>query len=892
MSRLPSHNPATRLLVALVVAALAGVSPCRGQDVDDSPAGLLESYLRERGLDHLLAEHLRERLKHAAGAQRGEIASRLARVYADLLAQAKPGPERDALVLASGELLDMNPSADTFDLRIALIRARYLTAEQTAERARLGLADDTAVRDAEGTFEAISGELVRLGSRADRRVGALERRERAGGVKDLFTLRSDLAEARRQRSLSKYYAGWSLYYHAMLTGSKAEAGDAIKQFGFILGADGKDPTLDQMPRSLLRYEHVARAVMGVALCRSLRGEHVSAVMWFDALEGEDDVHPGVREQMFSRQIAVLAAARRWDTLARAVERRRGAPLDDKAADPMKNNEARLLALLSLEAARAPDADEQRRRATEPLVRAALSDLIARGSIALVLDLTERFGTLPLGDEGFIGLYVRGLRLYRDARRAHAESGPDDTEPTRDPALVAGYLKAADLLAHAFESTEAGTFTDEHAAAGLMLGMALYYKDSPAEAAERFEQTAALLEPGEKHAEALWMAIVASERAIEQGRTDLESNLHADATLFVRIYPGDDRSARLLLRFADRGLFDRRTVLSVLLGVPPDSSMYTPARRHAADLLYREYTSAKEPARSELAGRFIPIAFDLIEPVLRSLRSSATPVGAGSIDAALLRVRQVLDAALTPTVTDPEAARRALGVLDEIRVRTGHDPAGRLAGELAYRRLQYALAVGDADAQKRAHEQLAQIGGPFLHAADRFLFSRAAERWLQTRNADDAAGVVRIGTRLIGGGEIARASLRTADTTARAATAVWRVRHDRAMLDTAIGIDRRVRGQHTPTADLLRRLGRNAEDAGDIDLAHAVWAQLASSIAAGGDGWYEARYKTIETLARRRPDEALKALRQHKMLYPDFAPEPWGSRFAVLMRRLEAGEGVP
>ncbi len=889
MCRRPSHSPPGRFLAVLLVLLLPAI-PCRAGG--DAPADLLETYLRDNGLDRLLAEQLRGRLEQAGGAERGEIAARLGRVYADLLAGAPPGPRRDELVRLSGELLEKIPSADTFDLRIALIRARYLTAERSAERARLGLADDDAVRDAIDSFESIASDLVRLGTRADRRVGALERRERAGGVKDLFALRADLAEARRQRSLAKYYAGWSLYYLALLTGSPPRAEEAIRSFGFILGADGKDPTLDQMPRSLLRYEHVARAAMGVALCHSLRGRHVSALMWLDALDKADDIHPGVRGQMFSRKVTLLASARRWDTLARTVERRRGAPLDARASEPMKVNEARLLAILTLRANRAPDADARRRDATEPLVRAALSDLIARGAVAQVLDLTERFGTLPLGDEGFIGLYVRGLRLYRDARRAHAASGLDASEPTRDPALVAAYLKAADLLTHAFESAEAGSFKEEHAAAGLMLGMALYYKDSPGEAAERFGRTAALLEPGPEHAEAMWMQIVAYERAIEQGRTDLEPSLDAAVTLFVRVYPGDERSARLLLRFADRGLFDRRTVLSILLGVPGESPLFGPAHRHAADLLYRAYTSADEPDRSELAGRFIPIAFDLIESAMRTLRDSSTPSERAAVDGVLLRLRQVLDASLTPLVTDPAAARRALKALDEIRVRTGRGPDENLEGELAYRRLQYALAVDDLDAQKKAHEHLARIGGPFLHAADRFLFSRAAQRWLSSRDTEDAADVVRIGARLIGGGEITRALLATADMTARAATALWRADNDRGMLDTAIDIDRRTIAHSTPTADLLRRLGRNAEDSGDTRLAYDTWARLASSLPKGTDEWFEARYKSIEMLARLDPAEAARALRQHELLYPDLGPEPWATRFRKLASTLDTGRGGP
>ncbi|USN98498.1 MAG: hypothetical protein H6810_10025 [Phycisphaeraceae bacterium] len=857
---------------------------------DDSPDGLLESYLRTRGLDELLAEHLRGRLERTSGEQRVGVAQRLGAVYARMLSKADTESARQDLVRVSGDLLEQVPAADTFDLRIALTKARYLTAEQTAERARLELADAESVRESIDAFRSISAGLVLMGQRADRRVDALERRERAGGVNDLYQLRADLAEARRQRSLAKYYAGWSLYYEGFLTKTPGRAGDALKEFGYLLGAEGADPALDKLPRSLLRYEHVARAAMGVALCHSLRGDDVSAVMWLGELEKDDEVNPAVVAQLFARKVTILTAAKRWDTLTRAVEKERGAGLDEKAATPLKVNEARLLAVSVLAAMRAPDADERRREAAEPLVRAALGDLLAEGASAQVLDLVERYGTLPLGDEGFIGRYVRGLRAYRAAREQHEKSDQDPALPTRDPTLVAAYVDAADLLTHAFESQDAASFDAERAAAGMMLGMALYYKDNPATAAARFEQVAGMSEPGTRHAEALWMAIVAYDRAIEQGRNELESKLHSAAVVYVRTYPEDERSARLLLRFADSGLFDRETSLAVLLGVPRGSTLYLPARAHAADVLYRVYSGAPEPMRSELAGRFIPVAFDLIEPVLDRARDASPNPDAKGVEAAVLRIRQVLDAALTPLVTDQASARRAFGVLHEMRTRIGDDVGSGLEGELAYRRLQLAIADADDDAQLSAHGELEAVGGPFLAAADRFIFSRALERWRRTGKDDDAERVVEIGTRLIGDDAIDRELLSSADATARAATALWDSRHDKGMLAIAIDLDKRMRDQHVPTAALLRRLATNAEASGDLQFAFEVWTQLSSSIPEGGADWFEARYGAISALSQLRPAEAREAMSQHKVLYPQLGPKPWDKKYAELDRKLEQSAG--
>lgn len=887
-----SRRANASLLALCVCVSFAGAQAApEAPAPDDSPAGSVESYLRARGLRTLLADHLLAQLEKSSGRDRVAVAERLGRVYAELLSETDSQARRDALMSASADLLARVPGADTFDLRIALLRARYVPVEESAERVRLRLVDEDERRATLEALESIGAAMGLLSDRAARRVEAIERRERSGGVSDLPSLRAELAEARRERSLAKYYAGWANYYTALLTGSPALAEKAVREFAFLLGSEGIEPTVDRMPRSLLRYEHVARAAVGVALSEALRGRAPTGALWLDELEKSEDTHPAVLAQLFSRRVTVLASGRRWDALSRVVERRREARLDERATSPLRTGEARLLAVEVLEALRAPDSDAARREAAEPLVRAALGDLIARGESAQVLDLVERYGTLPIGDEGFIARYVRALRAYRAARELHAASGEDDSLPTRAPELVAAYLTASDLLTHAFESVDAGAFSDDRHAAGMMLGMALYYKDSPAQAAERFEQAARLAPPGPRHAEALWMSVVAFERATEQGRADLTSRLHASAVLFVQGYPRDERSARLLLRFADAGLFDRETAVSVLLAVGRDSPLYLASRRHAADVLYRAYAGAGEPARSELAARFLPIAFECIEHDLRLLRDPAARGGdASPVERVVVRARQALDASLTPIAGDAESARRAFAAIQEARVRAGFTPSEELIGELAYRRLQQALLIGDDAARDSAHRELEAIGGRFLDAADRFLFSRAADRWQRTGDPADARRVLDIGRRLLNERAIDRALLTIADTTARAATALREASGDRDALRTAIDLDRRVLASHAPTAELLRRLARNAEDEGDLDLAFEAWTRLSVSIREGERDWFEARYESIRVLARTSPEKAREALRQHRVLYPLLAPSPWDQRFEELEQRLRAEGG--
>jgi len=124
--------------------------------------------------------------------------------------------------------------------------------------------------------------------------------------------------------------------------------------------------------------------------------------------------------------------------------------------------------------------------------------------------------------------------------------------------------------------------------------------------------------------------------------------------------------------------------------------------------------------------------------------------------------------------------------------------------------------------------------------------------------------------------------------ARAATSIWENAADRVMLDAALDLDRLVLSAHTPTSTLLRRLASNAEASGDRDLALSTWNRLASSLPARDPLWYEARYNSLRLEADADPIAAIEALRQHRVLYPQWGPAPWGDRLRALLARLESG----
>ena len=91
---------------------------------------------------------------------------------------------------------------------------------------------------------------------------------------------------------------------------------------------------------------------------------------------------------------------------------------------------------------------------------------------------------------------------------------------------------------------------------------------------------------------------------------------------------------------------------------------------------------------------------------------------------------------------------------------------------------------------------------------------------------------------------------------------------------------------------LRAAGELSEAVGDDDTALSCWRRLVSGSRAGTERWFEARYRVLTLLSEIDPDRAREVMRQHKILQPDYGPDPWGARLKALDIRLrEKKEGA-
>ena len=850
------------------------------------PDDPVAAYLERQRLDEVLAAYLRGHLEGANSEDRIALAERLGKLYARLLGSASDAATRQRLEAASRQLMRDVPEADSSDLRLSLAKASYLRVEEIAERARLKLATREEIEEAKSVLRALGTTFIDLAKRIDAQVKVLEKREAAARDQDMDALRSDLAELRRLHSLARYYGGWSSYYDSLLNQSSTQAQRAMEEFGVLLNAAPNRPaSVDRVPKQLLHYEHIARAAMGCALSASIRGEHVEAVRWMDLLKETDDLPPSVADQIFTRELIVLAGAQRWSDIEVRVRERRGMN-SGAAIKPLSPLEARLVAVLALEYGNTGPSMSRLAEIAQGVAAMAMSDLVAQRQVSQVLDLVQQYGTASLGNQGFIVLYVRGIRAYDEARAAHRLASPDSPdEPVSDAPTANLYQRAAEVLESTLGAADSKDFPAERVRTRTRLGLARYYAGDYANAVDAFVKASEEAATPQLRGDALWYAIAALDYAIERGAMSNVAQRDRLAVLYLREFPDTDNAARLLLRQTNtQGMRDAE-VVEVLLKVAPESPLYKVARRQAATLLYKLFRGARGSDRDFAGLRFVQVGEDLLKAEQASALASLEPSARDSANGVVLRARQLVDALLSVSGPDPDKAESFLTAIDTVTAYHAIDTT-QLQPELTFRRLQIAVIRNNQPVIDRCVDQLRAMGGPYADAADRLLYRRA-QRLLEAAPTDTNAAreVVRFGARVLESIGTSAAASSVRDGVATAAAVLWDAEQDEAMRDLALELDRAQDAAGIRTLVALRRHARLAEAAKKIEEAGQVWATLASSVDAASPAWFEARYEAMRLLAKVDQVKARSALDQHEALYPNLGPSPWDERFRELRRLL-------
>jgi hypothetical protein len=689
----------------------------------------------------------------------------------------------------------------------------------------------------------------------------------------------------------------------MLTKTEQPAADATRCFGWLLNSGGgRLPSPDKVPASMFQYEHVARAAIGCGLCVALRNNDTEALRWLDAVEQSEQTPQGVQDQIPARRIAVLGHAKRWADLEILVRRMRKADRRGGGKDltPLPTIIARLVAVITLEADKKAAGPQ-----IEELAKVALADLVARKEVAQVLDLVGKYGTSPLGDSGFIPDYVRALQAYDSARKAHEASAGGDTaaasdEPATDSAVVNKYRGAAKMFEAAAKEPDAEQFAGERGRAATMYGRSLFYSGDLTGAADAFVGAWNILGPTPAGEEPLWLAVLSLERAskVATASDKLRTRLNETVTLFLKNYPESERTPRLTLMLVSTGAIGDDEALKVLSGIARDSPVYEAARRQVSRILYTRFRAARGPERDFAGARFVVAGEEVLAADRRIAMEGKPEEAKQAVERVIVRSRQLLDALLSVSTPDVARAESVLKILSGVATYNNTDLKA-VQAELAYREIQIATARNN-DAQAEAASAklfaLKEQGAQFQTAGERVMYRYYAGKYRpglddSPTSLELARNLIRQGVRVIdrAGADPERIKdpgvLSVYATVAAAAADVFKRSGDTAMRDLGIRLYKAILGVQPRAEVALRGLAELAEAGQDFAASAGSWRTLLEASAAGSDGWFEAKYNMIRMLAKVEAEKARGAMAEHRVLYPDGGPEPWGQKFRDLDAQL-------
>jgi hypothetical protein len=855
--------------LAIVCAAAMMVSPAaRADEVAD--------YLRRHGLHRLLAVHLEQQLKGLGGEARDELVLELAGIYA-LLLESTEGPALLADVQERSRRLLAAASASVGEeLRLALLRGSYRGAESIAERYRLRQSNAEELQRARETFAEIIPKLTRLRTQIEGRLRQTENRlMRSGGA-----AATDLARrAEATQGLltqSTFLTAWALYYQSWLNDRPDNARVAEGLFAKLLAAESPRPQPQDISVDLRSMEAMSRSILGMGLCRSLTASSATAIEWLNLLD-HDRAYAPLREQLPAWMMAVHLEHGEFRAALSIL-----AAVSENGDGELPLAWIRLAAVHALEA-------EQRSRQAADLARLAVAMLAARGELSVVLDLAERYGTDVLGDSGFAVRYVRGVQLYDRARDAHGHD-----EATGDARVAALYREAIGQFDGALAEDDAEGYPEAAASCRWLIGWCRFFQGEYLAAREVFETAVDHLGP-DQAPEAMWMAVVCLDKAVEAGGDEaLAQTLSNLIDQALTRFPSSPRAPKLRLKRAMRAGASPE-VVEELLDISADNDVYVAARRRAAQILYQLFRQASGEQRLAYGNEYLAVAL----PLLGAAADELDHTDRAAIEEYVARSRRVLEVALAEGIGRATAAGTVLADFETLAQRDGVD-LSEYEDEIDCRRIQQLLLIEDPAAAEPIADLLWERNpeSVWTRVAERALFRYGVER---SRSADarSAAGrsnlqlVVHHGQRILTEFEdqpealSQRRVLVYYSTVAGALLQLAESGGGRAQAQQALDLYEKLLAAAPTDARILRATAVLSERLDNIDQALRCWRTLAAGSTIGTEAWYEARFHLITLLAEIDPARARAVMDQHKQLNPDYGPEPWSSRMRQLDLRIPA-----
>ncbi len=851
--------------VVLLLAALAlAAGSARADDV--------ATYLDRLDLDSVLAVHLEDQLDDLVGAEKEEVVIRLAALYAELLETTQDDAYRQSLENRSRRLLGQVPADTALELRLALLRGSFRSAEKIAERHRLRQADDESVEEARQAFGELTPQLGRLGEELDRRRQTAERRRSRAAGAGVVVRGEEASRFHGLYSQCTFLNAWAMYYHAWLNDAVEHARVAEGLFGELLASESSYPRPEDVSIDLRSEEPIARAILGLALCRSISSTASAALEWIDLLEHPDAFGP-LRAQTPVWRLAIHLENNQFLEARRIL-----------AEEYEKHEDGLSLLWVRLGAVHALEHAAQDHNARQ-LGRWAVAHLASRGELAQISDLARRYGIEALGDSGFAIRYVSGVQLYEAARAEHGHE-----RPIIDQNLVGQYEEAVHQFEVALSESDAREYPKAVAGCRWLLAWCRYFQSRFLTARELFELASAQL-PADDAPEALWMAIVCLDRVVRSGdNARLTADLDQLIDRFLGMYPSSPHAPKLILtRALAADKVDYGTVQELML-IPSSSEVYDDARRQAAVLLYRLFKAAGPGEERNVYGNeYVTLAVALLAADTR-VEVLDELVGR---ELFIARSRRVLEVTLSDGIGRLGAARSTLAGLEDLDA-----DLAQYANELDCRRVQERLQAGDP-------RKAADFGNIVWARDSKSVWSRYAQQLLfkfglqHWKTNDEFAAdqrhhqdmVVRFGMRLLEEYRDDEEALRDPSiqsihvSVADALMGIWQRSEQVDTARRAFTMFSELLIVRPRDGKVLYAVGILGEEVGETEAALDAWRTLAAAADVGVDRWYEAKLRLIVLLAYRDPARAREVMDQHKHLHPEYGPDPWGTRLRGLDARL-------
>jgi len=843
------------------------------------PAGAdeLASYLDQHGLDELLALHLEEQLEFAEGNDRQALLHQLTSLYARLLEHVEDPARRLELQQRSRRLLELAPDENLEELRLALLQGSYRSAETIAEQYRLRLTDDEEVPRAKEILTEVIPQLVQLRRQLADQIELIDHRINRQQGRKASLLADEADRVRRLLDQCTFLNAWALYYQSYLHDRPDNARVAAPLFAELLGIESAHPQPNEVSLDLRGRESFARAILGLALCKSLTSSSSTAFAWLSLLD-HDQAYAPLRKSLPAWQMTIYFTHDDFAAAQRVFE-------DSLSGEePVPVSWLRLAAVAALES-------RKRARAVDDFLHQVLTQLAVRGELPHILDLAQRYGLDALGGSGFIFQYINGVLKYQYARNAHV-----DDEPTIDPSLVQKYQIAIDEFELALTQSDTDSYSEMTAACRQLMAWCRYFQCQFIPAKTLFVDAAEDL-PTSEAPEALWMAVVSLQRAI-QDQPDTSSTLTEDLVqlidYFLQTYPQSEYTPRLLYQQATRDNIASIEKVQLLLSIGPDSEMYQRARERAARMLYQLFRQVAPEQRISIGSEYLAVAASLLSNDQRRF----DPNNTAEVNNFIARCRRILEVSLDKSVKRSVAAKNALLAWDEIESRFD----AKLSvhnDEINYRRVQHFLLIGKST-------QAAHVSNQFYERAVSSLWSVRAHRamlreahltWrdetVPTEDRNAAADrMITYGQRILDE-YVDNEDPKLSKTLQSAQAAVAEAYMDRWMRlgeetdgRQSLSFFEQLLVSHPRNAHFLRSTAILSDAFADPGRALECWRLLVAGLSEGSDDWYEAKFNVMDILCGTDPTRARDVMDQHKLLHPEYGPDPWGARLRVLDERID------